>query len=195
MQHYILFYKPYQVLSQFSEEGAKKTLAHFFSTLPKDVYPVGRLDYDSEGLLLLTNDKQCTQKLLHPQNAHTKTYWVQVEGIPSLDALKKLEQGVYISINGQKYLTKKAQVQLLNEEPLLPERNPPIRFRKHIPTSWLAISISEGKNRQVRKMTAAIGFPTLRLVRYAIGALTIGSLQPGQYIHLNPQQQKELYLK
>lgn len=181
MPHYYLFYKPFQVLSQFSAEGNKKTLADYFAGIAKNIYPVGRLDYDSEGLLLLTDDRSLTHQLLDPSFAHERTYWVQVEGAITTDALTQLQQGVTITIDGKPYRTKKATAKILSEPPRLPERNPPIRFRKNIPTSWIALTLTEGKNRQVRKMTAAVGYPTLRLTRYAIGDLTIDGLAPGEY--------------
>lgn len=180
---YYIFYKPYQVLCQFSAEGDKLTLAHFFKNVSKDIYPVGRLDYDSEGLLILTNDKSLNQQLLHPNFAHKKTYWVQVEGIPDNAAIEKLNNGTQININGKLYKTKPAKVMALQDVPIIPERDPPIRYRKNIPTSWLSISISEGKNRQVRKMTASVNLPTLRLIRYSIGKVTIEGMQPGTIIN------------
>lgn len=173
MLRYFLFYKPFQVLTQFSAEGEKKTLAHFFKNIPKDIYPVGRLDYDSEGLLLLTNDKKLTQYLLEPRHKHERTYYVQVEGLLDEIALQKLAQGVTINVDGKMYKTLPAKAFVLSSEPNLPERHPPIRFRKNIPTTWISLTLTEGKNRQVRKMTAAVGFPTLRLVRYSIGNITI----------------------
>lgn len=173
MLRYFLFYKPYQVLTQFSAEGEKKTLAHFFKNIPKDIYPVGRLDYDSEGLLLLTNDKKLTQYLLEPRHKHERTYYVQVEGLLDEVARQKLAQGVTINVDGKLYKTLPARAVVLSSEPNLPERHPPIRFRKNIPTTWISLTLTEGKNRQVRKMTAAVGFPTLRLVRYSIGNSTI----------------------
>lgn len=182
MHQYIIFYKPYHTLSQFSREGDKQTLADFFDSLPKDVYPVGRLDYDSEGLLLLTNDKQLTHRLLTPQFGHQRTYYVQVDGDINEEALQRLRKGVTISIDGKAHDTKPAHVIKLNYEPALPLRNPPVRYRKEIPTSWISLTLTEGKNRQVRRMTAAVGFPTLRLVRYAIGDVTIADMQPGQYL-------------
>lgn len=184
MLYYYLFYKPYHVLSQFSDEGDKTTLASYFPHIRKDIYPVGRLDYDSEGLLLLTNDKQLTHRLLEPRFAHARTYYVQVEGIADTRSLHSLRNGVQISISGKAYHTQKAQADILRSIPQLPDRDPPIRFRKNIPTSWLSLTLSEGKNRQVRRMTAAVGLPTLRLVRYAIGTITINGLLPGQYREL-----------
>lgn len=188
MLRYFLFYKPFQVLTQFSAEGEKKTLAHFFKNIPKDIYPVGRLDYDSEGLLLLTNDKKLTQYLLEPRHKHERTYYVQVEGLLDERARQQLENGVTINVDGKLYKTLPAQAKIIETEPNLPERNPPIRFRKNIPTTWLALTLHEGKNRQVRKMTAAVGFPTLRLVRYSIGALSIDGWDSGQIEELNEQK-------
>lgn len=186
MLRYFLFYKPYQVLSQFSPEGTKTTLAHFFTDIPKDIYPVGRLDFDSEGLLLLTNDKQLTHRLLEPRFAHPRTYYAQVEGSITTTAIQQLQNGVDININGKIYRTQQSVASLIDPMPSLPERNPPIRYRKDIPTSWLSLTLHEGKNRQVRKMTAATGFPTLRLVRFSIGSVTIGDLQPGTWIEADP---------
>lgn len=173
---YFLFYKPYQVLSQFSPEPGKETLSDYLS-LPKDVYPVGRLDYDSEGLLLLTNDSQIKSTLTDPKFGHPKTYLAQVERIPNEEALQRLRDGVVI----EGVRTKPAEIELLTEEPDLPPRSIPIRFRKNIPTAWLKIVLREGRNRQVRKMTAAAGHPTLRLVRIMIGGLGFGMLQPGEW--------------
>jgi 23S rRNA pseudouridine2457 synthase len=180
MLQYFLFYKPFQVLTQFSAKGEKQTLSDYLPHLSKNIYPVGRLDYDSEGLLLLTNDKPLTHQLLDPSFAHPRTYWVQVEGIVTDDAIAQLSSGVGINVNGSNYKTKKAIASKFDTDPIVPERNPPIRFRKNIPTSWLSLTLTEGKNRQVRKMTAATGFPTLRLIRYSIGKVTIGDLQPGE---------------
>lgn len=187
MFRYFLFYKPYQVLSQFSAEGNKKTLADYFVGIPKDVYPVGRLDYDSEGLLLLTNDKKLTQQLLEPRHKHQRTYYVQVEGKPEQVQLHQLERGVLITIEGKPYHTLPARASEI-AAPELPARNPPIRFRKSIPDTWIALTLVEGKNRQVRRMTAAIGFPTLRLVRYSIGQISLDDLQPGGYRELTTKE-------
>jgi 23S rRNA pseudouridine2457 synthase len=195
MLRYFLFYKPYQVLTQFSAEGEKKTLAHFFKNIPKDVYPVGRLDFDSEGLLLLSNDKKLTQQLLEPRNKHERTYYVQVEGILDEIARQKLEQGVEINVDGALYKTLPSKARIIEAEPRLPERNPPIRFRKNIPTSWLALTLCEGKNRQVRKMTAVVGFPTLRLVRYSIGAFNIDGWEAGHIEELDEQKIFSLFQK
>lgn len=181
MQQYIVFYKPFQVLSQFSPEGEKKTLAHYFPSVSKNIYPVGRLDFDSEGLLILTDDRALTHKLLDPVFAHKRTYWVQVEGTINDEAIKQLEQGVFITVDGKRYKTKPAVAEIFKEEPVVPDRNPPVRFRKNIPTSWIALTLTEGKNRQVRKMTASVGYPTLRLIRYSVGNVTIDDLVPGDY--------------
>jgi 23S rRNA pseudouridine2457 synthase len=190
MFQYFIFYKPYQVLSQFSNEGDKKTLADYFFDIEKNIYPVGRLDFDSEGLLLLTNDKQLTHQLLEPKFKHERTYLAQVEGMITEDALRELENGVMISVDGKQHKTAKATATLLEEAPKLPERNPPIRFRKDIPTSWIKLTITEGKNRQVRKMTAAAGYPTLRLIRYAIGEITIEGMDSGDIRELDLDEAK-----
>ncbi|MFY7965320.1 MAG: pseudouridine synthase [Chitinophagaceae bacterium] len=181
--NYYIVYKPFQVLSQFSKEGDKKTLADFFD-VEKDVYPVGRLDYDSEGLLILTNDKQLNHRLLNPIFKHQKEYWAQVDGAITNDAIKQLEKGVLINVDGKQYQTKPATAKLLIE-PNVCERNPPIRFRKDIPTSWISLIISEGKNRQVRKMTAAVGFPTLRLIRNSIENISLKNMKPADMIQLS----------
>ncbi|MDX1904246.1 MAG: pseudouridine synthase, partial [Thermonemataceae bacterium] len=163
MLKYFIIYKPYGVLNQFTDDLGRPTLASLYD-FPKDAYPVGRLDIDSEGLLLITNDKKINHLLLNPKFKHQKTYWVQVEGQVSQEAIRELEEGVLIRIDGKVYKTLPSKVILLEEEPFLPPRNPPIRFRKNIPTSWLSLQIIEGKKHQVRKMTASVGFPTLRLV-------------------------------
>lgn len=184
MNDYFLIYKPYLVLSQFSPVSGKKTLADFFK-LPPDVYPVGRLDYDSEGLLLLTNDTQLNHRLLHPKFSHEREYWVQVDGNILQSSLSELQKGVSISIDGKAYQTKPCKANLFPTPPVVPDRDPPIRFRKEIPAPWISLVLTEGKNRQVRKMTAKIGFPTLRLIRYRIADLSIGNLQPGEMITLS----------
>lgn len=174
---YLLFNKPYGVLSQFTDHSSdqRRTLKDYIS-IP-EVYPVGRLDWDSEGLMLFTDRGQLQHRLSHPRFEHKRTYWVQVERIPDLAAVYKLQQGVTID----NYHTRPAQVKLLNFEPQLPPRDTPIRFRKNVPTAWLEMTLTEGKNRQVRRMTASVGFPTLRLVRVAIAHLKLGELQPGQW--------------
>jgi 23S rRNA pseudouridine2457 synthase len=185
--YYILFYKPYGVLSQFTDQSGRKTLSEF-GPFPQNVYPVGRLDADSEGLLLLTNDPRTKHRMLDPGYGHWRTYLAQVERIPTDEALAKLREGVVID----GFKTKKARAELLRQEPELPPREVPIRFRKNIPTSWLEISITEGRNRQVRKMTAAIGHPTLRLVRTQIGVLTLDKLDPGQHRDLTESELRSL---
>jgi 23S rRNA pseudouridine2457 synthase len=179
MNQYYIIYKPYLVLSQFTAENdQQKTLKDFFD-VPADVYPVGRLDQDSEGLLVLTNDTSLNQRLLHPSFEHEREYWVQVDGAITSSALTALENGIAISVNGKRYLTKKCRARLIDPAPAVPERFPPIRFRKDIPTSWISLTLTEGKNRQVRRMTAAAGFPTLRLIRYRVEGVNIDGMQPG----------------
>lgn len=177
---YIAFNKPYGVLSQFTGEACDQTLSEF--NLPKDVYAAGRLDKDSEGLLILTNDGVFNQKLTNPKSEKEKTYLVQVENIPSPQKLKELESGVYIQ--GKKTLPSTAR---LREDFNPPPRDPPIRERKNIPTIWIELIIKEGRNRQVRKMTAAIGNPTLRLIRVKVGKLSLGDLAPGEFKYIRPQ--------
>ncbi len=175
---YFVIYKPYGILSQFSSEGGNPGLGEV-SPFPKDVYPVGRLDADSEGLLLLTNDKSLNNQLLNPGFKHWRTYLVQVDNQLTAEAAEKLEKGVVIKINKKEYRTLPARARLIGEPEGLPDRNPPVRFRKEIPTSWLELSLQEGKNRQVRRMTAAVGFPTLRLIRARIENLSLDGMQPG----------------
>ena len=178
MAKLILFYKPFNVLSQFTIADQRQTLADFIP-IPK-VYPAGRLDATSEGLLLLTDDGSLQHKISHPRHKLEKTYWVQVDGEITDNAIEQLSTGIELKDG----LTKPAKVKRISE-PSLPARIPPVRFRANIPTSWVEIKITEGKNRQVRRMTAATGFPTLRLVRSAIGSWTLGSLSPGQYLEID----------
>lgn len=187
MHHYFIIYKPYLVQSQFSPVDGKKTLADFFD-VPKDVYPVGRLDHDSEGLLILTNDKQLNHRLLHPSFQHEREYWVQVDGAITGEAIQQLQNGVTISIDGKKHQTLPCKVSVFENEPSVPVRNPPIRFRKEIPAPWIRIVLKEGKNRQVRRMTAQAGFPTVRLIRYRIENITIDGLQPGDLVSMTRKQ-------
>ena len=181
---YYLIYKPYQVLSQFTSSDGKLCLKDILN-VPKNVYPVGRLDYDSEGLLLLTNDTSINHQLLHPKFAHARTYWVQVDGAITNDAVEALSKGVTISVDGKTYETKKATLKILPDNLLVPERNPPIRVRKSIPTSWVSIQLTEGKNRQVRKMFASVGFPVVRLIRSQIGQFSIAQMQPSDCLSLS----------
>ena len=167
------------MLSQFTREGGHKTLADLGFQFPKDVYPVGRLDSDSEGLLLLTNDKKINQLLLNPKNKHQRTYLAQVEGEVTAEALLEFKNGIEISVEGKSYKTLPASAEKIPEPNDLPERNPPVRFRKSVPTSWIKLKLEEGKNRQVRKMTAKIGYPTLRLIRTEMEDLKLEKLIPG----------------
>ena len=183
---YFVIHKPYGVLSQFSPEGGNPGLGDLFS-FPKDVYPVGRLDVDSEGLLLITNDKKLNQLLLNPKNKHWRTYLVQVDGQITEEARKELENGVSIKVNKQEYFTMPARASIIDEPEFIEERNPPIRYRKEIPTSWLELSLQEGKNRQVRRMTAAVGFPTLRLIRYKIESLSLEGMKLGEVRELSAE--------
>lgn len=180
---YILFNKPYGILSQFTDPGGRPTLKQF-GPFPTDVYAAGRLDADSEGLLLLTNDNQLKKTITDPQFGHPRTYLVQVERLPDTNAIRRLRNGVVVE--GRR--TRPAEVRLLDHEPGLPERAVPIRFRKNVPTAWMEITLREGRNRQVRRMTAAVGHPTLRLVRVAIGSLTIEGLEPGTWRLVTPQE-------
>ncbi len=175
----ILFYKPYGVLSQFTKDKPDRITLKDYIPIP-GVYPVGRLDWDSEGLMLLTNNGRLQHLISHPRFEHQRTYWAQVERIPDEQALERLRRGVSI----KNYLTKPAQVKLLSQVPPLPVREPPIRFRLNVPTAWLEMTLTEGKNRQVRRMTASVGFPTLRLVRVNIAHLGLDDLQPGQWRYL-----------
>lgn len=179
MHQYYIVYKPFQVLSQFTPHEGKRTLKDVFD-VPADCYPVGRLDFDSEGLLILTNDTALNHRLLNPKFEHEREYWVQVEGIITPAALLQLEKGVSISVDGKDYRTKPCIARAFSSPPPVPDRHPPIRYRAQIPTSWISLALREGKNRQVRKMTAKTGFPTLRLIRYRIKALGLEGLKPGE---------------
>ncbi len=187
--HYILFFKPYGVLCQFTKEpNSDKTTLADYGHFPKDVYPAGRLDADSEGLVFLTNDGRLKHLLIEPAYKHPRTYFVQVEGVPATDALERLAKGVIID----KKKTLPAKIELIKNEPYIPPRPVPVRFRKSVPTSWLSITLYEGRNRQVRKMTAVVGFPTLRLVRVSIGNLLLEGLSPGKQRALSDKEIEDL---
>lgn len=190
----IAFHKPFGVISQFTPDGSNRpTLAEF--GFPPEVYPIGRLDGDSEGLLLLSDEPGLNIRLLHPSRRHRRVYWAEVERIPAPDALAQLERGVVI--RGHKTLPARARL-IAEPEPNQPfafpppPRNPPIRFRKNVPTAWLELELVEGKNRQVRHMTAAVGHPTLRLIRVRIGGYMLGDLQPGAWKILNAEERKQV---
>ncbi|MFH2202357.1 MAG: pseudouridine synthase [Elusimicrobiota bacterium] len=182
----IVFNKPYGIVTQFSPILEKRTLADF--GLPKGVYPCGRLDHDSEGLLVLTDDGRLQNRITDPKRGHPRTYLVQVEGVPVLQRLNRLKNGLKLKDG----MTKPCEVKLLQDEPALPPRIPPIRYRKSVPTSWLELSLTEGRNRQVRRMTAAISHPTLRLVRVRIGPLTLEGLEPGTWRPLTVEESRRL---
>jgi 23S rRNA pseudouridine2457 synthase len=177
----IAFHKPFGVLSQFTPDGSRhRTLADF--GFPKGVYPVGRLDADSEGLLLLSDEPELNARLLHPSNAHARVYWAQVERIPDASAMRQLAEGVVIGTQR----TLPCRAYLLDPQPSVSPRDPPIRFRKNVPDAWIGLELVEGKNHQVRRMTAAVGHPTLRLIRVQIGNLLLGDLSAGEKRVLPP---------
>ncbi|MDW8309087.1 MAG: pseudouridine synthase [Verrucomicrobiales bacterium] len=181
----IAFHKPYGVLSQFTpEQPGQRTLAAF--GFPKGVYPIGRLDADSEGLLLLSDEPEWNARLLHPRQGHPREYWAQVERVPDRDALARLAAGVVIG----GHRCRPCRVWILEPPPDCPPRQPPIRFRKTVPTCWLALELVEGKNRQVRRMTAAVGHPTLRLIRVRIGQFRLGTLAPGEWKTLDALERR-----
>ncbi|BCK87138.1 ribosomal large subunit pseudouridine synthase E [Sideroxyarcus emersonii] len=179
MSRILLFNKPYGVICQFSRDGMHPTLADYIAV--PDVYPAGRLDTDSEGLLLLTDDGKLQHRITDPKHKLPKTYWVQVEGIPGEVALERLRRGVQLNDG----MTLPAEVRAMAEPAGLWQRDPPVRFRKNVPTGWLALTIREGRNRQVRRMTAAAGFPTLRLIRYSIGDWSLERVAPGKWLSLD----------
>lgn len=185
----LAFHKPYGVLSQFTPEpgSAWRTLAAF--GLPPHVYSLGRLDADSEGLLLFSDEPGLNARLLEPKHAHRRQYWAQVEGLPAADALEKLSRGVKIG----DYTTLPAEVRRLDPPPRLPPRDPPVRVRKTVPDCWLSLELIEGKNRQVRRMTAAIGHPTLRLLRVRIGDFALGTLKPGEWRELTLSERASVF--
>jgi len=176
----LAFHKPYGVISQFTPDGSSSQTLQSFN-FPKNVYSLGRLDADSEGLLLLSDESGLNTRLLDPENRHKRSYWVQVEGLPTEESLQKLRQGP--AIQGHRCLP--CQARILEPQPSLPPRNPPIRERKTIPTCWLELELIEGKNRQVRRMTASVGHPTLRLLRVKIGDFQLGVLAPGEWRELD----------
>lgn len=187
----IAFHKPYGVLCQFTaDQPGQRTLAEF--QFPERVYPVGRLDLDSEGLLLLTDEAGLNHRLLDPKTAHPRTYWAQVEGLVDDLAVQRLQRGG-IEIKG--HITLPCRARAISPEPSVPPRDPPIRQRQQIPTSWLELILHEGKNRQVRRMTAAVGFPTLRLIRVAIGGFALGDLGPGEWKALGAAEISQVWEK
>jgi pseudouridine synthase len=185
---YFKLFKPFDVLTQFTDAGGRSTLKDHVP-IP-GVYPVGRLDRDSEGLLLLTDDGSLAHLLTDPRHEHPKTYLAQVEKVPDEAALEALRRGILLP-DGP---TRPVEAELLDAEPDLPDRPVPIRFRKNVPTAWLRLVLREGRNRQVRRMTAAVGFPTLRLVRIAVGPITLGDLQPGECRELTSDERRGLLL-
>lgn len=175
--------KPFGLLSQFSDEGHKRGLGSLKLPWGKDIYSVGRLDADSEGLLLLTNNNRLKTQLLDPDRGHERTYHVQVEGMPTEAQLQELRAPLQLRIKGKSFHTRGARAQVISPE--WPDRIPPIRVRKTVPDAWLELTLTEGKNRQVRRMTAAVGLPTLRLIRVAMGPWKLDNLAPGQWQELN----------
>jgi 23S rRNA pseudouridine2457 synthase len=184
----LAFNKPHGVISQFTRDGSSNRTLEDFG-FPPHIYPIGRLDADSEGLLLLSDESALNERLLHPRHAHRRRYWVQVERIPTLHALEELARGVIIL--GRKTLPCDAWI--LEPQPAVPERQPPIRARKTVPACWIALELIEGKNRQVRRMTAAVGHPTLRLLRVQIGGLALGSLAPGAWRKVGPSERPLIF--
>ncbi len=183
---YLCLFKPFDVLCQFTDGSGRATLKDHVPV--PGVYPVGRLDRDSEGLLLLTDDGPLAHRLTDPRFKHPRTYLVQVERVPTRPALEALRRGIVLA-DGP---TRPAEIELLDSAPSLPDRSVPIRYRKHVPTAWLRLTLREGRNRQVRRMTAAVGFPTLRLVRVAIGQIELGGLEPGQWRELTPRELRSM---
>ncbi len=185
---YYLLYKPFDVLSQFTKEiPTHRTLKDCYN-FPPEVYPVGRLDRDSEGLLILTNDNHLKHRVLDPKFQHQRTYLVQVENIPTTEAIQQLRKGVTFRIKKKDYISRPAKATLLEEPPAFPERIPPIRVRKNIPTAWIELTLREGKNRQVRRMCAAVGFPVLRLIRTQIESLSLGNLEIGNVLEMDKEK-------
>lgn len=189
---YFAIHKPYGVLSQFTREHPAHSVLGDLYPFPNDVYPIGRLDRDSEGLLLLTNNPQINALLLSPSRGHQRTYWVQVEGAPTAEALRQLREGVDIRAKKRSFRTLPAQVRIIAPRPEVPDRDPPVRYRANIPDTWAEIKLTEGKNRQVRRMWASVGFPVLRLIRASIAGLSISPTDtPGSVRELT----EEAFLK
>lgn len=187
---YFIVNKPFGILSQFTREVPDhQTLADLYP-FPKGVYPIGRLDKDSEGLLILSNDKKLNYLLLDPKHAHRRSYWVQVEGIPDRFSLEQLQKGVSIRVNKKTHITRPAKIEVFKTPPSIWERQPPIRFRANLPTTWMEMELTEGKNRQVRRMCAKVNLPVLRLVRYSIENLTLRGLALGK---VRKMEQNEMY--
>jgi len=183
----LAFHKPYGVLSQFTDDGSRwRTLKDF--RFPRGVYPIGRLDAESEGLLLLSDEGELNDRLLNPRHAHQRRYWSQVENIPPAEALQQLERGIQIS----DYQTLPCRAWQLDPQPDVPPRDPPIRVRREIPDCWIALELIEGKNHQVRRMTAAVGYPTLRLIRVQIGEFPLGDLAAGTWRELSIEERKQV---
>ncbi len=186
----LAFHKPFGVVSQFTPDGSKhRTLADF--GFPPRVYPIGRLDAESEGLLLLSDEADLNARLLQPERGHVRTYWALVERVPSAEALAKLARG--LSIGGR--MTLPCAAWLLDPQPIVPPRDPPVRFRKNVVDVWIALELVEGKNHQVRRMTAAVGHPTLRLMRVKIGALELGDLAPGKWRELSSGERTQIFAR
>jgi 23S rRNA pseudouridine2457 synthase len=190
MPRYFIIHKAYAILSQFSDEDNRKGLASVFN-FPKDVYPVGRLDADSEGLLLISNDKSLNFALLNPDFEHKRSYYVQVEGQINKSAINKLQEGVEIQVDKTNYITKKCEVKKIGA-PKIAERSPAPSYNKKLGYSWIKITLTEGKNRQIRKMSASVGFPAIRLIRFAIENLQLGQLKAGEFMEM---QKTELFQK
>ncbi|HHZ81898.1 MAG TPA: pseudouridine synthase [Flavobacteriales bacterium] len=188
MKKYYLLHKPFGMLSQFTREGGHPSLADVDFEFESDVYSVGRLDTDSEGLLLLTNDKRLNSELLSPENGHPRTYHAQVEGAPELTDVRKLQNPMKLKIKGKEFTTRPCRVSIIEPRPDYVDRLPPVRVRKSIPDTWISITLTEGKNRQVRRMTAGTGFPTLRLIREAIGPFKLKGLKAGEVREISEEE-------
>jgi 23S rRNA pseudouridine2457 synthase len=187
MFRYFKIYKPYGMLSQFTPEAGHDSLSNLDFKFSKDVYPVGRLDHDSEGLLILTNETSVNKLLLAPGNKIEKTYWVEVEGELNDEAVEQLQRGIKINMKGIIFQTAPAKVRRMNV-PDVESRNPPVNYKKHPVTSWIEIKITEGKNRQVRKMTAKVGHPALRLIRFAVGKMSLKGMNPGTVTEIGREE-------